>query len=74
MSSDSPAAYLYQIASFHQRAYWYRLCSSHIPGTLNVMADILSRRWELSDSQMLNLFNSTFPQAQLWQLCPYVPR
>ena len=72
-SLDSPAAYLCQIASLHQRAYRYRLRSSHVPGTLNVMADILSRRWELSDSQMLDLFNTTFPQAQPWQLCPLRP-
>ena len=63
-SSDSPAAYVCWIASLHQRAYRYCLRSSHVPGTLNVMADILSWRWELSDSHMLDLFNSTFPQAQ----------
>ena len=49
-SSDSPAAYLCRIASLHQRVYRYHLRSSHVPGTLNVMADILSWRWELSDS------------------------
>ena len=65
-SSDSAAAYLCRVASLHQRAYRYRLRTSHVPGSLNVMADILSRRWNLTDSQMLDLFNSSFPQAQPW--------
>jgi hypothetical protein len=69
-STDSPSAYLCRLAALHQRAYRYRLRSSHIPGSLNVMADILSRRWDLSDSQLLSLFNSEFPQDQPWQLCP----
>jgi hypothetical protein len=33
------------------------------------MADDLSQRWDLSDSQMLAYFNSTYPQTQSWQLC-----
>ena len=69
-SSDSPSAYLCRLASLHQRAYRYRMRTSHIPGTLNVMADILSRRWDHTDSQILHLFDSQFPQAQPWKLCP----
>jgi hypothetical protein len=70
-SSDSPSAYLCRLASLHQRAYRYRMRTSHIPGSLlNEMADILSRRWELTNSQLLRLFNSQFPQDQPWQLCP----
>lgn len=68
-STDAASAYLCRLAALHQRAYRYRLRSSHIPGTLNVMADILSRRWELSDSQLLALFDTEFPQALPWQLC-----
>jgi hypothetical protein len=67
-SSNSAAAYLCRVAALHQRAYRYRLRSSHVPGSLNVMADILSRRWELDDSQMLDLFNSSFPQDQPWTI------
>ena len=68
-STDAPSAYLCRLAALHQRAYRYRLRSSHIPGTLNVMADILSRRWDLTDSQIISLFNNSFPQGQPWQLC-----
>jgi hypothetical protein len=72
-SADAPSAYLCRLAALHQRAYRYRLRSSHIPGSLNVMADILSRRWDLSDSQIVSLFNSSFPQGQPWQLCHLRP-
>ena len=68
-STDAPSAYLCRLAALHQRAYRYRLRSSHIPGSLNVMADILSRRWDLSDSQIVSLFNNSFPQDQPWQQC-----
>ena len=72
-SSDAPSAYLCRLASLHQRAHRYRLRSAHIPGSLNVMADILSRRWDLSNVQILALFDSIYPQAQPWQLCPLRP-
>ena len=73
-STDSPSAYLCRLAALHQRAYRYRLRSAHIPGSLNVMADILSCRWELPDSQLLDLFNSAFPQALPWQHCHLRPK
>jgi hypothetical protein len=72
-SVDEPSAYLCRLSAFHQRTYRYRLHSSSIPGPLNVMADALSRRWDLDDSQLLALFNSKFPQTQPWLLCPLRP-
>jgi hypothetical protein len=33
------------------------------------MADDLSRRWDLSDSQLLTYFDLTYPQAIPWKLC-----
>ena len=68
-SVDAPAAYLCRLSALHQRAYRYRLRVSHIPGPANAMADTLSRRWELNDSQLLYLFNSIYPQAQPWSIC-----
>ena len=68
-TGDNPSAYLCRYAALHQRAHRYCLRASFIPGRLNVLADILSRRWELSDSQILDLFNSQYPQARAWQLC-----
>jgi hypothetical protein len=68
-STNAPSAYLCRLSALHQRAFRYRFQSSYIPGPLNVMADVLSRRWDLDDSQLLAHFNSVFPQTQPWQLC-----
>jgi hypothetical protein len=68
-STDAPAAYLCRIASLHQHENRYRLTSAYLPGVLNVMADDASRRWDLSDSQLLDYFNSSYPQAYTWKLC-----
>ena len=67
-SVDSPSAYLCRLSSLHQRQYRYRLQPSYLPGPLNTMADILSRRWDLTDSQIVHLFNSVYPQAHPWTL------
>jgi hypothetical protein len=68
-SVHAPSAYLCRLSALHQRAFRYRLLVSFIPGQLNTMADTLSRRWDLSDSQLLNLFNESYPQALPWQIC-----
>ena len=67
-SANSPSAYLCRLSSLHQRQYRYRLQPAYLPGPLNTMADILSRRWDLSNSQLLQFFNINFPQALPWTL------
>ena len=64
-----PAAYLLRLQELHQRFYRYVPLRDFIPGHLNVMADILSRRWELSDDDLLAYFNLHFPQKHPWRLC-----
>jgi hypothetical protein len=68
-SVNAPSAYLCRLASMHQRTFRYRLNVDYVPGPLNVMADDLSRRWDLSDSQLLAHFNSVYLQTQSWKLC-----
>jgi hypothetical protein len=68
-TGNCPSAYLCRYAALHQRAHRYCLHASFIPGRLNVLADLLSCCWELTDSQILDLFNTQFPQARAWQLC-----
>jgi hypothetical protein len=68
-SVNAPSAYLCRLASIHQHTHRYRLNVDYLPGPLNVMADDLSRRWDLSDSQLLAYFNATYPQTQSWKLC-----
>jgi hypothetical protein len=73
-SVDNAAAYLCRLSSLHQRAYRYRPRISYIPGPLNVMADALSHRWDLDDSQILQHFHTHFPQERPWQLCLLRPK
>ena len=65
-SVDSASAYLCRLSALHQRQYRYRLQPSYLPGPLNTMADILSRRWDLTNTQILQLFDSVYPQAHPW--------
>jgi hypothetical protein len=68
-----PAAYLLRLQSLHQRAHRYVPLHDYIPGPANIMADTLSRRWDLSDTALLAHFNSTFPQDVPWKLCRLTP-
>jgi hypothetical protein len=43
-------------------------------GPLNVMADALSRRWDLNDSQILLYFHTHSPQDGPWKLCLLRPK
>jgi hypothetical protein len=72
-SVNAPSAYLCRLASIHQRAHRYRVNADYLPGPLNIMADNLSCRWDLSDSQILAYFNSNYPQMQSWRLCHLWP-
>jgi hypothetical protein len=73
VSTDSVAAYLLRLQALHQRCFRYTATTSHIPGTVNQMADILSRRWDLSDEALLTFFDRAFPQAYPWKLCQLRP-
>ena len=68
-----PAAYLLRLQAHHQRFHRYVARHDYIPGESNVMADICSRAWHLSDSQLLALFERKFPQHSAWQLCHLSP-
>lgn len=68
-----PAAFLLRLQAMHQRFFRYVPLRDYIPGPLNVMADILSRRWDLSNEQILSHFNLHFPQKEPWRLCQLRP-
>ena len=68
-TTTGPAAYLLRLQSLHQRVHRYIPLRDYIPGTCNAMADALSRRWDLTDTQLLTYFNTHFPQARSWQIC-----
>ena len=65
-STTGPAAYLLRLQALHQRHYGYTAQHAHIPGRCNGMADDASRRWDLTNSQLLAHFDSTYPQATPW--------
>lgn len=67
-TTTGPAAYLLRLNSIHQRHYRYLAKADYIPGPVNQMADDCSRLWHLTDSQLVDHFNLTYPQAQPWQL------
>ena len=66
-TTTGPAAYLLRCQALHQRHFRYQKVLGHIPGTLNKMADDASRRFDLSDEDLLTHFDSTYPQDQPWQ-------
>ena len=64
-----PAAYLLRLQALHQRHHRYVSRYDYIPGVANVLADLCSRSWHLSDDELLSHFNSLFPQVNGWTLC-----
>ena len=69
ITSDQAATYLCHLSSLHHHHHHYHHEVSHITGEASTMADILSRCHDLSDAQLLTLFNTHFPQAKPW--CMY---
>jgi hypothetical protein len=63
-------AYLLRLAALHQKEQACHHRTNHISGDDNRMADDASRRWDLTDEELLTYFNSTYPQTRSWQLCP----
>ena len=67
-TSLAARSYLLRVNALHQRAHRYVARHHYIPGIVNTMADDASRRWDLSDIELLSHFNLTFPQNASWQL------
>ena len=53
----------------HQRTHRYQQRNFFIPGEANGMADDCSRLWHLDDQELLDYFESTYPQSKPWRLC-----
>ena len=69
ITSDQATAYLCHLSSLHHHCYHYHHKVSHIEGKANAMADILSQQHDLTDLQLLTLFNTHFPQDMPWHMC-----
>jgi hypothetical protein len=73
VTSDQAAAYLCRLSSLHRRHHRYYHEVSHIKGLVNAMADFLSRRFDLTDAELLTYFDTHFPQDMPWRLCRLPP-
>ena len=70
-TSVTSRAYLLQYNALHQRHHRYVARHHYIPGQVNAMADDASRRWDLTDAELLtHLFNTCYPQSVSWRLHP----
>ena len=73
VTTMGPAAYLLRTASLHQRRHRYLLQRTYIPGPANVLADIASRRFDLSDDALLRHLTTLAPHSQNWQMLTTSP-
>ena len=73
VTTPGPASYLLREAALHQRQHRYKTNIFHIPGILNTLADIASRRFDLSDRDLLTYLDLIAPQRQPWQLHQLAP-
>ena len=73
VSRDGIVAYLLRLFSLHRRAFRYSTSIEHLAGDLNRMADDCSRLWNLTDKQLIDYFNTTYPQERSWKLCQLRP-
>jgi hypothetical protein len=68
VSTNTTPAYLLRMQALHQRFHRYVPTHSYLPGPLNRMGDDSSRRWDLSDAELLTHFDLSYPQPTPWQL------
>jgi hypothetical protein len=68
-TTTGPTAYLLRLQAIHQRHHQYLPQQDFIPGKVNLMADLTTRSWDISDSALLSNFNLRFPHIQPWMIC-----
>ena len=73
VTTTGPAAYLLCTARLHQRRHRYLLQRAYIPGPANMLADIASRRFDLSDDALLCHLTTLAPHSQNWQMLTTSP-
>ena len=73
-STDKAPAHLLRLHGIHQRLHRYVARHDYMPGPSNPMADDASRLFNLSDSNFLSHFNSTYAQNQPYKLVTLPPQ
>ena len=72
-TTAGPASYLLRSSSLLQRQYRYLSQRFYIPGPANHLADVASRRFDLSNDALLSFLNSVAPHTQPWQMLQLPP-
>ena len=67
-TTNSARAHLLRAQALHQRHHRYLAQVDFIPGLDNSISDISSRSMSLTDSQLISLFNSKYPQPVSWHI------
>ena len=67
VTTMGPTTYLLRTVSLHQRHHHYLLQCTYIPGPANVVADIASHHFNLSDDALLCHLTTLSPHAQKWE-------
>jgi hypothetical protein len=60
-TTTKAAAYLLRLQDLCQCYHHYVPHHEYLSGVMNAMAEVCSRLWALSDSQLFSHFNATFP-------------
>jgi len=68
ISTTSAPAHLLRQLALTSRQHDARLTATHVAGDTNLIADLLSRSFHLSDSQLLTLVQHTWPVKPHWKL------
>ena len=75
VTSTKSSAALLRLFGIHQRFHRYVPRHDYLPGKSNLMADDSSRLFYLNDANLLDHFNTTYPQAQsfkIWTPSPQI--
>jgi hypothetical protein len=73
VTTPGPASYLLREACLQQRRHRHVSLVSYIPGPINAMADDASRRFDLTDMELLAHFEKLYPQDEPWQMRRLTP-
>ena len=67
-TTAGPASYLLRSSTLLQCQHWYLSQRFYIPGPANHLADVASRRFDLSNDVLLAFLDSVAPHTQPWQM------
>ena len=56
-TTAGPDAYLLQVSALHQSHYCHKSDTHFIPGSRNLMDDDFSRKWNITDDELLTYFS-----------------